>query len=65
MTIITYGGIGIMLFFHILIMIVVNYIYYNDEGSIYLIFKAPYLILMFLFMLVVNILPDFALLEYV
>ncbi|ORX77478.1 phospholipid-translocating P-type ATPase [Anaeromyces robustus] len=64
MTIITYAGIGIMLLFHILIMIVVNYIYYADEGSIYLIFQAPYLLLMFLFMLVVNILPDFAILYY-
>jgi len=61
-TIITFAGIGFMLLFHILIMLVVNFLYYNDEGSIFLLFQAPEILLIILFMLVVNLLPDFVLL---
>jgi len=64
LTLFTYVGIGSMVIFHILLMIGVNYLYYNDEGSIFLIFQAPSILLIFLFMLVVNLLPDFAILYY-
>eukprot|EP00833_Pecoramyces_ruminatium_P011235 jgi/Orpsp1_1/1185267/evm.model.c7180000092991.1 len=61
-TIITFAGIAVMLFFHILIMLIVNYFYYYDEGSIFLVFQAPSVILIVMFILITNILPEIAIL---
>lgn len=61
-TIITFAGIAVMLFFHILIMLIVNYFYYYDEGSIFLVFQAPSVILIVMFILITNILPEVAIL---
>jgi len=58
MTILTFLGIAIMLAFHLIIMITVNYLYYDNEGSIYMIFHSPLVILIVIYMLIVNLLPE-------
>jgi len=61
-TVVTFVGIGIMLLFHIIILFGVNYFLYSDEGSIYLVFKAPIILLIFVLSIIINLLPDFAIL---
>jgi len=62
LTIVTFIGIGIMITFHIAIMIGVNYILYHDDGSIFMIFHSPNVLLIIMFILVVNLLPDIVIL---
>ncbi|ORY65727.1 phospholipid-translocating P-type ATPase [Neocallimastix californiae] len=64
LTIVTFIGIGIMITFHIAIMIGVNYILYHDDGSIFMIFHSPNVLLIIMFILVVNLLPDIVILYY-
>ncbi|KAG4091983.1 phospholipid-translocating P-type ATPase [Neocallimastix lanati (nom. inval.)] len=64
MTILTFLGIAIMLAFHLIIMITVNYLYYDNEGSIYMIFHSPLVILIVIYMLIVNLLPEIIITYY-